>query len=144
VSPQLNGELRVEGTAADSAIDAILPPSASHETDRLMPQEINTDRLIKTDLTGDAKLAPLFTEHATADFRMRWDIVQRGFVDDPREAVQAADDLVAQVTTALADSFAHRRSTLKQSFDQSQARSTENLRIALQHYRAFFERLLSL
>lgn len=145
MSPQLNGEPRVDGlTAADSATAPILPPSGSYELDRPLPQDINTDRLSKTVLPRDAKLAPLFTEHATADFRSRWDIVQRSFVDDPKEAVHAADELVAQVTKTLADTFAEQRSTLEQSFDQSQAPNTENLRISLRQYRAFFERLLSL
>jgi len=145
VSPQLNGEPRADRlTAPEAAGDPMLPPSGSYEPDRPSPPEINTDRLSKTVVTGDAKSAPLFMENATADFRSRWDIVQRSFVDDPREAVHAADELVAQVTKALTETFAQQRSTLEQSFDQSQAPSTENLRVALRQYRAFFERLLSL
>lgn len=145
MSPQLNGEPRVEQRAtSDPATDPILPPAGSYEPDSPAPPEINTDRLTKTVLTGDAKLAALFTEHATADFRTRWDIVQRGFVDDPRAAVHAADELVAQVTKTLGDMFAQQRSALEQTFDQTQTPNTENLRVALRHYRAFFERLLSL
>jgi hypothetical protein len=145
VSPQLNGEPRADRlTTAEAATDPILPSLGSYDPDPPLPPEINTDRLSKTVITGDVKLAPLFTQHATADFRSRWDIVQRSFVDDPREAVHAADELVAQVTKALTETFAQQRSTLEQSFDQSQAPSTENLRVALRQYRAFFERLLSL
>ena len=44
----------------------------------------------------------LFTQEAASDFRSRWDLVQRSFVDDPRAAVRAADELVAQVTQSLA------------------------------------------
>jgi hypothetical protein len=71
-------------------------------------------------------------------------LVQRSFVDDPKKAVHAADELVAQVTKTLADSFARQRSDLEKNFDQAGSPTTESLRIALRQYRAFFERLLSL
>lgn len=133
----MNGEPRTDA-------DPTVAGSGSYALDRPLPPAINTDRLSRTVISGDTTLAPLFTEHATADFRSRWDIVQRSFVDDPKQAVQAADALVTQVTKALAETLAQQRSTLEQGFDQSQAPSTENLRIALRQYRAFFERLLSL
>ena len=50
-------------------------------------------------------LAPLFLTDAAADFRARRDAVQIGFVDDPRQAVRKADELVAQVMKSLAVSF---------------------------------------
>jgi hypothetical protein len=149
MSPQMNGEPRVDaGGTADPATE---PTRAAYELDRPPPQELNTDRLSKTVIKGDAplgrgdaQLAPLFTDDATLDFRKRWDSVQKSFVDDPREAVHAADELVAQVTKTLAETFAQQRSTLEQSFDQADAPTTENLRLALRQYRAFFERLLAL
>jgi hypothetical protein len=87
-------------------------------------------------------LAPLFHADAARDFRARWDAAQIGFVDDPRQAVKQADELVAQVMQSLAKSFADERTRLEAQMDDTA--STENLRVALQRYRSFFQRLLSL
>jgi len=89
------------------------------------------------------RLAPLFNTGAAQGFRDRWDATQISFVDDPRHAVQQADQLVAEVMKSLAQSFADERSRLEAQMHGEQA-STENLRVALQHYRSFFQRLLSL
>src|SRR4051812_43627800 len=58
-------------------------------------------------------LAELFPQDAAAQFRSRWDAVQIGFVDDPKQAVKQADELVAQVMKSLAESFARQRSTIE-------------------------------
>ncbi len=92
----------------------------------------------------DEQLAPLFTSDAAADYRSRWDIVQRGFVDDPRQAVRLGDELVAQVMQNLAETFSRERAALESQMDQPDKASTETLRIALRRYRSFFERLLSI
>jgi hypothetical protein len=47
----------------------------------------------------------LFPEDVATDFRGKWDRIQTGFVDEPRNAVQQADELVAQVIKRLAESF---------------------------------------
>jgi hypothetical protein len=93
---------------------------------------------------GDAEeLAPLFTAENAADYRARWDIVQRGFVDDPARAVRDGDALLSEVIKALAQTFADERSALERELSQRTEASTEALRRALQRHRAFFERLLS-
>lgn len=89
------------------------------------------------------RLAALLSADVTQDFRARWDATQIGFVDDPRQSVQQADELVAQVMTSLAQRFADERRQLETPM-KDEAASTENLRVALQHYRSFFQRLLSL
>ncbi|HEY2532514.1 MAG TPA: hypothetical protein VGJ20_32040 [Xanthobacteraceae bacterium] len=142
----MNGEPREEAlSTSEHARAPINPPSAMHEADRPLLQAINTDGVSQTKVTRDeATLAPLFTQEIAADFRVRWDLVQRSFVDDPREAVHAADELVAQVTQSLAETFAKQRSELETGLGQAESRTTENLRIALRQYRSFFERLLSI
>jgi hypothetical protein len=145
MSPQMNGEPR---DGASSMLDLpsapIGPPSAVHEADQPLLQAVNTDGVTKTTIKEDAKLAPLFTREAATDLRARWDTVQKSFVDDPGKAVHAADELVAQVTQSLTETFANQRSELEKGPDQAEAPTTENLRIALRQYRAFFERLLSI
>jgi hypothetical protein len=78
--------------------------------------------------------------------RMHWGNIQAGFVDDPRRAVQQADELVAQVMKDLAASFARQREQIEADANAGgdQPASTENLRVALRRYRSFFERLLTL
>jgi len=97
------------------------------------------------DVTSEeGQLAPLFLPDVAKDFRSRWDAVQISFVDDPKQAVRQADELVAQVMKSLAETFSNERSKLEAQVDQTDKASTENLRLALRRYRSFFERLLSL
>jgi len=92
----------------------------------------------------EEKLAPLFAPQVCDEFRHRWDQVQFSFVDDPKRAVREGDELVAQVMKSLAQSFSQERAKLEKELGQNDAGSTENLRVALQRYRSFFQRLLSL
>ena len=87
---------------------------------------------------------PLFPEDVANDFRSKWDRIQTGFVDEPRKAVQQADELVAQAIKRLAESFAEERNRLERQWDRGDQVNTEDLRVALQTYRAFFQRLLSI
>jgi hypothetical protein len=98
----------------------------------------------KPSMAGDEPLAALFPPEMAQDFRSRWDEVQIGFVDDPKQAVRKADELVAQVMKSLAQKFADERSKFESQFDEQGSASTENLRVALRGYRSFFQRLLSL
>jgi hypothetical protein len=70
--------------------------------------------------------------------------VQVSFVDEPRRAVQQADGLVAGAMKRLAEIFAEERSKLDKQWDRGDSVSTEDLRLALQRYRSFFGRLLSI
>ncbi len=95
----MNGESR-ELSTAELLVPTNTPPPMAHEDDRPV-MAVNTDPVVNT--TPEKTLAPLFTQHATTDFRSRWDAVQRGFVDDPQEAVRAGDDLVVQVINSLSE-----------------------------------------
>src|ERR1039458_4516052 len=87
---------------------------------------------------------PLFSESEMADFRSQWSKVQTGFVDEPRQTVAEADKLVASVMQRLPEGFANERSGLEKQWDRGDNVSTEDLRVALQRYRSFFDRLLKL
>jgi hypothetical protein len=89
------------------------------------------------------RATPLFAGNETDDFRRRWTDIQAAFVDEPRQAVENADSLVATAIKRLAEIFAQERSTLEQQWAQGADVSTEDLRVALQRYRSFFDRLLS-
>jgi hypothetical protein len=93
---------------------------------------------------SDEKQTPLFAPDDASGFRSRWSEIQAGFVDDPRHTVEQADGLVAEVMKQLAEVFADERARLEKQWDRGDDVSTEDLRVALQRYRSFFERLLSM
>jgi hypothetical protein len=85
----------------------------------------------------------LFPAADAQELRSRWDSIQAGFVDEPRKSVHEADALVEATTKRLAEIFAQERSQLEGQWGRGDDVSTESLRVALQRYRAFFTRLLS-
>lgn len=87
--------------------------------------------------------ATLFADDELAELRARWTSVQAAFVDDPRECVNKADALVSNVVEQLTTGFAQARSRLEEQWARGEEASTEDLRVALTHYREFFERLLT-
>jgi hypothetical protein len=107
-----------------------------------------TDERISTQAAGGAafaeeKPAALLPADFVQDLRTRWDRVQTAFVDEPRNAVQEADQLVDQAIKKLSDVFANERSRLEQQWDRGDDVNTEDLRVALRTYRSFFQRLLT-
>lgn len=94
--------------------------------------------------TGTEAAGPLFPSDVVQDLRSRWSGIQAGFVDEPRAAVQQADELVAAAMKRLAEGFAGQRNALEQQWDRGDDVSTEDLRVALRKYRTFFERLLTI
>ncbi len=79
----------------------------------------------------------------TEDLLARWQSVQVEFVDEPRRAVEDADRLVSEVTDRLLERFRRQRQDLEQTWNAGDDVTTEDLRLALQRYRSFFERLLA-
>lgn len=93
---------------------------------------------------GKTGPVPLLPANDIVDLHTRWTDVQAGFVDAPRESVEKADALVADVMKRLAETFTTERSKLEAQWSRGDNVSTEDLRMALRHYRSFFDRLLSL
>ncbi|MEU2153587.1 hypothetical protein ABZ532_00945 [Streptomyces sp. NPDC019396] len=87
-------------------------------------------------------LEPLVPSGEAGNYRDRWQQIQGTFVDDPREAVRNADTLVAEVIQSLATTFADHKRDLEAQWSRGEEIQTEELRVALQHYRAFFNQLL--
>src|SRR5712671_5408143 len=115
-----------------------------------MNTTVQENHLSTADLAGVARgdgqqttAHSLFPEDVANDFRSKWDRIQTSFVDEPRKAVQQADELVAEAIKRLAESFAQERNRLESQWDRGDEVSTEDLRVALQTYRSFFQRLLS-
>jgi hypothetical protein len=91
----------------------------------------------------EEQAAPLFSPEEAKDFRARWDAIQVSFVDEPRRAVEQADNLVAVTMKRLAEMFAEERAQLEGQWEGGENVSTEDLRVSLRRYRSFFGRLLS-
>lgn len=108
------------------------PPSAAETPDE-------SPRPIRESSSNDV----LFADHELADLRARWAGVQAAFVDDPKDCVQKADGLVCDLVERLTHGFTDARSRLAGQWSRGDEASTEDLRRVLMHYRAFFERLLS-
>lgn len=92
---------------------------------------------------GGDERAPLLADDNAQSFRQRWDDLQAGFVDRPRQVVEQADDLVSELMRELSTGFSERRSSLEAQWERGDDVSTEDLRIVLTRYRSFFNRLLS-
>ena len=130
VDPSLPAEPeRPQMSTADFARAGAAPPAA--EETRSFAQ------------AGEDVVQPLLPVEAATQLRSRWDGIQAGFVDEPRRSVEQADGLVAEAMKRLAETFADERSRLEQQWGRGDDVSTEDLRIALQRYRSFFSRLLS-
>ena len=102
------------------------------------PQPVPSD-----DSLEDEQGARLLSEEDAAELRARWQAIQTGFVDRPREAVAEADELVGRVIEQVADLFASERETLEEQWDRGDDVSTESLRLSFRRYRFFFDRLLT-
>jgi hypothetical protein len=139
----MNGE-PCEGnlTTAISSPPPKTPTASRDDGDRVL-QELVPENRLKHLGKEETQLAPLFAEDVACEFRSRWDVVQKGFVDDPRRAVRDGDELIAQVIKSMAETFSNERTSLEGQLNDSDHSSTENLRLALRGHRSFFERLLS-
>jgi len=126
-----------------------VPPTARPPADREVTPPPHAQRGHVADTTAGRPATdhehstPLFARNESDDFRHRWSDIQTGFVDEPRQAVERADALVAAAIKRLAEVFAQERSTLEQQWSRGDDVSTEDLRVALRRYRGFFDRLLS-
>jgi hypothetical protein len=84
----------------------------------------------------------LIPQDRAREYTARWDALKGGFVDEPRQAVARADQLVGELLDELQEQFRRHRHSFEQSLTADQA-STEDLRLTLRRYRNFFDRLLS-
>jgi len=87
----------------------------------------------------DASYLP---DASSAQVGERWQSIQAEFVDDPRRSVAEAHALVADLVQRIVDSFTSEREALERQWQTGGEVSTEDLRLCLQRYRAFFTRLL--
>ena len=75
-------------------------------------------------------------------YSAQWVSIQAAFVDEPKKAVEEADRLVEEMIQNLSKMFADERHKLEAQWSRGDSASTEDLRVALQRYRQFFQSLL--
>jgi hypothetical protein len=92
----------------------------------------------------DSDVVTVLDPTASERLRNRWQEIQAAFVDEPRQAVTGADQLVGEVLDEVSRVFRDQRSELEAEWSGNNEPGTEELRQALRRYREFFDRLLSL
>jgi glutathione S-transferase len=117
-----------------------LNPQQQAEEERAEEEQVEEEQ---ADESGEDTLEPLLPAEGSERYQQRWNELQSSFVDEPRGTVEEADGLVAELMQELAKSFSDTRSSLEDQWTRGDDVSTEDLRVALQRYRSFFERLLS-
>ncbi len=117
---------------------------ASADGDRAQSHPLPTTAGLDEPLLGD-----------TEGLRTRWQRVQAGFVDDPREAVGEAADLIEQTAQAMVGALRQRQRQLRVMWESGPeggaapanggtatgGADTEHLRQMMRHYRALFNQL---
>ena len=132
---------------ADTAVDTAEPgttvppvPEPEPETTAGRPSPVTAD--LDEPLLADV-----------AGLHLRWQRVQAGFVDDPREAVGDAADLIEQTAQAMVGALRQRQRQLRVLWEHGPdgdtaaaagsvpGADTEHLRQLMQRYRALFNQL---
>ncbi|MFD7779036.1 hypothetical protein [Streptomyces sp. NPDC059753] len=137
---------RTDRSQQDEAVEARSEaPAFPGESTPVAPAEHSETESEKTEteVPAEEEATRLLSTEDEEGFRSRWQETQSKFVDDPREAVHSADALVADVMQTLATTFADRKQELEEQWSRGERADTEDLRMALRHYRSFFNRLLT-
>jgi hypothetical protein len=121
----------VAGTRTDPVDDTIAP--APHET-------ASTGPGASTQWNAYPGLLP---DDDLGGYRQRWDQIQGRFIDEPRQSVREADELIGEVTRRIVERFSSSRKDFEERWETDSEPTTEELRQALQRYRDYFKRLVA-
>ena len=129
---------RAEAEVDERVSDAETPTDT---TDLVRDEDADQrDDLMPGEMVAAPVGDPLDTDHSTG-LRDRWQELQLRFVDDPRGVVTEAQSLVAEAIQSLTTALADQQRDLE-SLAAGGNGDTEQLRVALQRYRDFFDRVL--
>ena len=78
-------------------------------------QEVREERSSTAPEAGSGR-APLFADNERENFRSRWQEIQGNFVDEPRRAVEQADQLVDSIIKRLTDVLTVERNTMEKGY----------------------------
>jgi hypothetical protein len=136
----MSEETKNQLTTADLAYGKRETTEEEHGADNRLDGEHVTVDKHENAAVSEPSLLP---DDDRSKYQEQWASIQTKFVDEPKQCVQEADALVADVIQQLATEFAEQRKSLEQQWSSGGDASTEDLRQALQHYRSFFQRLLA-
>lgn len=126
-------ETEVRGVDADTARVPAAPrtaPAPRRDPDAQRPAMTGSPLVPK----GDQDELALRMRHAVTDF-----------VENPRRAVEEAESTFDEIVAGLTEALAERRRALRAGWrEQDTEAQTEELRVALQHYRDISEQLLKI
>lgn len=111
--------------------------------DDVRRDDMGRDDMGRDDMRAETRDdASFLSDQASTHANERWKRVQAEFVDDPRKSVSEAHELVGELMQRIVESFSAERDQLEHQWSKGGDVSTEDLRVCLQRYRAFFSRLL--
>jgi hypothetical protein len=141
VEPEPTGDVDPEvEPEPEAATDA--EPEVEPEPTGDVDPEVEPEPEAATDPEPEVEPGPGFMGE-TSELHRRWDAVQASFVDDPRRAVEQADEMVSVAVAALQAHIEQRREDLAETWRGEQQASTDALLTAFQCYRDLFEVVLS-
>lgn len=133
-------------TAEDLARPTPPPPPPTPPAPRTPPAAATADGPAggpTSDRESGDEAEPLLGAAEAERYHSTWSEIQGRFVDDPQEAVRAADALVSEVMLTFSDSLSARRDGLEEQWNRGDRPATEDLRQALRAYRTLVDRLLA-
>src|ERR1700730_13664859 len=113
----LNDETLTTADIAHPVRDEVVPSSNRTDPSIHLGPGTATNRTVANQPTFDPN--PLFPDDELHNFRARWDQVQTSFVDEPRQAVEQADTLVANIVKRIAEQFSTERAQLEKQWDRA-------------------------
>jgi hypothetical protein len=123
----MSEEMKDQLTTADLAYGKPETTEERTETDnRLDAGHVTADKPEAVAISGPS----LLPDEGRSEYQERWGSIQTKFVDEPKQCVQEADALVADVIQQLATKFAEQRKSLEQQWGSGGEASTEDLRQA--------------
>jgi|GEM_PF-1352918 len=132
---------------ANTPATSDFPESSADRPDDVLDEGTgftDAERIDQTPATTAPTKAGALFDQDSDDVRRRWQEVQAGFVDDPREAVERADSLLDEVTSSLRNALETRATELQGRWKNTEKNDTEDLRTALRDYRETLEQLLNI
>ena len=123
------------------APDQLLSPDPNHPDSGpllIVPEGDDTESGFEGSPVGAALSVggnPLLTAEVQNELLSRWTEVQVSFVGDPLKSVQAAEELIREITDTLAAAVEERQGQLAAGWNDES--DTEGLRLALWQYRSF-------
>jgi hypothetical protein len=114
-----------------------------------LPDEPDRIDAVAADRTPESvplqKLAPVGPDTAidpgTGSYQDRWGAIQAGFIDDPGRTVESASALVAEIWDEIERSITDEREGVESRWRSTES-STDDFRVAMQDYRALYNRFM--